>query len=165
MSLPANTVVEKPAVVKVGMGGLDVLQGSGVLRTLLGSCIGLVLHDRRNKIAGLAHIVLPSSNGNAADPGKFADTALPALVEKIQQLGGQTRHIVAKFSGGANMFTTTSVSAVGDINVAAVESLLRDAAIPIVARHCGGKRGRRMEFDVETGAMTIETVGGVVEVL
>ncbi len=165
MSLQVINAVTKPLVRKVGMGGIDVHQGPGVFRTLLGSCIGLVLHDPKNRIGGMAHIVLPASNGNAAEPGKFADTAIPALIESIQGFGGQKRRIVAKFAGGANMFATNSPNAVGDLNVTMVETLLKEAAVPVIARHCGGNRGRRVEFDIETGAMSIEIVGGVVEVI
>lgn len=165
MSLRVINTVAKPSVRKVGMGGIDVHQGPGVMRTLLGSCIGLVLHDRKNLIGGMAHIVLPASNGNTTDPGKYADTAIPALIQSIQQFGGHTRHVVAKFAGGANMFATTSTNAVGDLNVAMVETLLKDAAIPVVAQHCGGNRGRRAEFDIETGNMSIEIVGGVTEII
>ena len=65
---------------KVGMGELAVIQETGVLRTLLGSCVGLVLYDQRNRVGALAHIVLPSANGSNTHPGKYADTAIPELI-------------------------------------------------------------------------------------
>lgn len=149
-----------PGESKVGMGELKLLQGSGVLRTLLGSCVGLALYDLRNRVGGLAHIVLPSSNGLGSPPGKFADTAIPELIRRLEQSGGRLRNLAAKFAGGANMFATTSMNAVGDQNIAMVELLLRNAGIPVLGRHCGGKQGRRMAFDVETGKVTVEVVGG-----
>ena len=49
-------------VVKVGMADLKAIAGSGILTTLgLGSCVGIALYDRTTKVAGLAHIMLPSS--------------------------------------------------------------------------------------------------------
>lgn len=150
---------------KVAMGGLEVLQGAGVLRTLLGSCIGLTLFDRKLRIGGLAHIVLPVSNGVAAPPGKYADTAIPHLIRTIESLGGQMRHVVAKFAGGSDMFASASANAVGELNIAMVETLLQDARITVTGRHCGGNKGRRMEFDVQTGRVTVEIVGGAIEEL
>ena len=47
----------------VRMGEMQVGGNGDTLRTLLGSCIGLALYDRRRKIGGLAHIVLPESRG------------------------------------------------------------------------------------------------------
>ena len=53
----------------------DVLVSLG-----LGSCIGLALMDRRLGVAGLAHVVLPVSSGNApTNSWKFADSGFVAL--------------------------------------------------------------------------------------
>lgn len=145
---------------KVGMGELEVLQGTGVLRTLLGSCIGLVLHDQKKQIGGLAHIVLPESSEAGSLPGKYANIAVPELIRRIEQAGGRLRDLVAKFAGGANMFATGNANAIGELNIAKVESLLRAAGIPVLGRHCGGKQGRRLAFDIETGKVTVEIVGG-----
>ena len=49
-------------IIKVGMVDLNVTKAPGILTTLgLGSCVGIALYDKHNKIAGLAHIMLPSS--------------------------------------------------------------------------------------------------------
>lgn len=144
---------------KIGIGELGVLQGTGRLRTLLGSCIGLVLHDRKQCIGGLAHIVLPTSNGETSLPGKFADTALPELLRLIHKAGGKSENVVAKLAGGANMFATIKMAGIGDQNLVMVERLLKDARIPIVGRHCGGQQGRRVAYDVQTGGVTVEIVG------
>ena len=46
----------------VGMADLNVVKSPGGLTTLgLGSCVGIALYDSVNKIAGLAHIMLPDS--------------------------------------------------------------------------------------------------------
>src|SRR5438552_2732207 len=84
---------------KVGMGELAVLQGTGVLRTLLGSCIGLVLHDQKRRVGGLAHIVLPEATDPGSLPGKYADTAVPELIRRIVEAGGRPQHLAAKFAG------------------------------------------------------------------
>lgn len=144
---------------KVGMGEMDVVRGSFLLRTLLGSCIGLILYDLRNQVGGLAHVVLPNSNGQNATPGKYADTAVTELLRQIEVLGGRPRQLSAKLTGGANMFATSGPSSIGDQNLAAVEQLLKTAGIPVMARHCGGRVGRRVAFEVDTGRVTVEMVG------
>lgn len=150
-----------PATVerKVGIGELDVLHGTGKLKTLLGSCIGLVLHDRKKCVGGLAHIVLPSSNGGLASPGKYADTAIPELVRLIERAGGKPEHLTARLAGGANMFGSAGANGIGSLNLAMVDRLLKDAGIPVIGRHCGGHLGRRMAYDVQSGSVTVEIVG------
>lgn len=153
-----NQSLKIPAV---PMGGLGVCQGSGGLRTLLGSCLGLVLYERRLKIGGLAHIVLPKAPAEHGDtPGKFVDTAAPALIRMMEERSEQTGlKLYAKLAGGANMFNTSAANSIGDQNIAAMENVLDDLRIPVLGRHLGGEQGRRMTLDVSNGAVTIEIVG------
>jgi chemotaxis protein CheD len=143
------------------MGALGVAQTDGVLRTLLGSCLGLVLYERRLKVGGLAHVVLPRAPGGHSDtPGKFADTAVPALVRALEELAGATAlTLCAKIAGGANMFNTTTANTIGAQNIEAMEQALRALRIPVLARHLGGEQGRRMTLDIATGTVTIDVVG------
>jgi chemotaxis protein CheD len=143
------------------MGQFAVTRTNGVLRTLLGSCLGLALYDRRCKVAALGHIVLPNSLGRTEPAGKFVDTAVPAMIRHMQKLAEAERlRLSAKIAGGANMFVGNDArNTIGTQNIAAVERLLDDLRIPIVGRHCGGEQGRRMLLDAATGTVTIDIVG------
>ena len=143
----------------IRMGEMRVDGDGNSLRTLLGSCIGLALYDRQQKIGGLAHIVLPRSRGKTDRPGKFVDTAIPALIQQMEQLAGQKLKLTARMAGGASMFATKVAARIGLQNIQSCEQLLRDLQIPILARHCGGEQGRRMTFDTDNGNVVIEIVG------
>lgn len=144
----------------IAMGQIGVARNDGVLRTFLGSCVGLALHDRRRRIAGLAHIILPESRGQAHPPGKYADTAVRELLRLLRALAdGEPLQCTAKLAGGATMFGFQSGMTIGDQNVLAVERLLATEGIPILSRCCGGSHGRRMSLNVATGVVTIQTVG------
>ena len=76
----------------VGMADIIVITAPATLVTLgLGSCIGLVLFDTIGKVAGMAHIMLPESHCSAGaqvdKPGKFADTAVLALINEVCKQG------------------------------------------------------------------------------
>lgn len=142
------------------MGGLAVGRDAGVLRTFLGSCIGVALHDRRLRLAGLAHVVLPDSQGRPEDLGKYADTAIPELLRLMKaQAEGEAVRPVAKLAGGARMFAFQTGVVIGEQNLAAVERALEAAGIPLLGRCCGGNKGRRMSLDIVSGAVTVEAVG------
>ena len=138
---------------------MSVAMNDGVLRTLLGSCIGLALYDRKQKVAGLAHIVLPTARGVPELPGKFVDTAIPALMKDMEKLARAPLKLTAKLAGGANMFSTSVAKTIGLQNIEATEHFLAELRIPIVASHCGGEQGRRMSVDSNTGSVVIEIVG------
>ena len=137
------------------MGEMSVASNGELLRTLLGSCIGLALYDRRR----LAHIVLPRARGATDRPGKFVDTAIPALIDEMKKLTNGQLSLTAKMAGGANMFSTTAAATIGKQNIESCEKLLEQLGIPIVARHCGGEQGRRMLLDTGDGGVVIEIVG------
>lgn len=143
------------------MGEISVARTGDTLRTLLGSCLGLALYERRLKVGALAHIVLPESSGATGLPGKFANTAIPAMLERLQALtNGSRLRLEAKIAGGANMFATADVeNTIGAQNTAAIVRALETHRIPLAGRHCGGEQGRKMTFDLTTGLVTIDVVG------
>jgi chemotaxis protein CheD len=148
----------------VRMGELAVSSAPGhVLVSLgLGSCIGLALLDRKMGIAGLAHVVLPQSQGHGdANPRKFADLAVPELISEMETAGARKVRLEAVLVGGASMFAISSSSLeVGQRNEAAVREVLDGARIPVIADATGGSRGRTIRVDGATGTVTFREAGG-----
>lgn len=142
----------------IRMGEMDACF-DGTLRCLLGSCIGVALYDRDHMVGGLAHIVLPESRNKAESLGKYADTAIPLLIDRVQELTDAKLRLRAKIAGGANMFRTKAADPIGVQNVVAIEKLLSELKIPIRGRHCGGTQGRRMTLNAATGVVDIDIVG------
>ncbi|WP_131919043.1 chemotaxis protein CheD [Heliophilum fasciatum] len=129
----------------------------------LGSCIGICLFDPVAKIGGLAHIMLPlSTQARSSDnKAKFADTAIPVLVDDMIKLGASKSRIVAKIAGGAQMFAfpgTSDVMRIGDRNAESVVNGLKKMNIPLLARETGGNFGRTIELNTTTGMLHIRTV-------
>ena len=171
MTIPPETPSNPPSdhrffSAAIGMGEIGSAHDTGVLRTFVGSCVGVALYNPHLKIACLAHIMLPESKGRSGQPGKFADTAIPEMIQQLNQLShGQTVRWSAKMAGGAKMFAFQSGMTVGDQNILAVEHILGDLDIPLLGKCCGGTLGRRIALDVATGTMTIETMGGEPETI
>jgi len=137
-------------------------QGDVLVSLGLGSCIGLALVDQGAGVAGLVHIVLPEApdDGRAAVPAKFADTAVPALVEAVTQAGG--RRLQAVLCGGAHMFGNTGASPVMQIgarNAVATMEALQLARIPVRGKDTGGSSGRSIEVHVANGDVLVRAVG------
>ncbi|MBN1070237.1 MULTISPECIES: chemotaxis protein CheD [Clostridium] len=156
--------------VKVGIADLNLVSSPGKIMTIgLGSCIGIALYDRRSKLAGLSHIMLPDSTQfkNVTNPMKFADLAIPLLIKKMEAKGCQKRNLIAKIAGGASMFSFSDKSMVGDIgkrNIQAVKKSLSEERIQIIAEDVGGNKGRTMILDALDGKVTLKIVGiGIVE--
>ncbi|MBP5252695.1 MAG: chemotaxis protein CheD, partial [Lachnospiraceae bacterium] len=139
------------------------LPPNGITTLGLGSCVGIALRDKNNKVGGLAHIMLPDSTviANQTNVAKFADTGIIELLKQMEKLGAVKRNVVAKIAGGATMFAMSSRTNlnVGERNVEAVKAKLKELGIPILAEDTGLNYGRTVIFYPETGDYVIKAVG------
>lgn len=148
--------------IKVGISDLNIARDPDILVTFaLGSCVGICLYDTRMKLGGLSHILLPDSgSGTVATPHRFANTAIPILVKRMEMAGSNRRFLKAKIAGGAQMFSAVnnaSLSNIGERNVLAVKKALAQLGIPIIADDTGKNFGRTLFFHTDTGAMQIKS--------
>lgn len=146
----------------VGIGQWKVVRSPRGLRAILGSCVGVVIYDSALKIAGMAHILLPDSRGSTDHLGRYADTAIPAMMSELNRARANVARngLVAKLAGGAKMFDTQGVMAIGDANHRAVLGQLETLKIPILSDDIGGETGRNVTFDTATGRFYVKRPGG-----
>jgi len=136
-----------------------------MLTTLgLGSCVGISLYDRRTKVSGMAHVMLPSSKQarDISNIAKFADTGIVELINKMIAIGANRSSLVAKLAGGAQMFAFSDVSEImriGDRNVEASRRILSMIRIPVISQEVGSNFGRTIELYSHDGSLLIKTIG------
>lgn len=151
--------------IKVGIADMNTASSPDRIITVgLGSCIGIAIFDKTKGLAGLAHIMLPDSTqfNNVTNPLKFADLAVPMLIEKLEKMGALRRNMKAKIAGGASMFNFSDKSMIMDIgnrNGIAVKNSLKQHSIPIIGEDVGGNKGRTMIINSSDGVVQIKTVG------
>lgn len=153
-------------IVNVRMAEMNMVRDSHSLKTILGSCVGVILHDPVKRISALAHVMLPSSSRSDSSIGKYADTAIPALLAMMAGTGSRASSIRAYLIGGAKMFPMASggIGSIGDQNISAARKVLEDAAVPIVFEDTGGTRGRTVIFNNESGQVSVHTLSPAVPV-
>ena len=160
-------------IVSVGVAEYHVTHNPRVLASYgLGSCVAIALYDEAKRIGGLAHIMLPDSRAISRQgrAGRFADTAIRAMVEEMVRLGARRNRITARIAGGAQMFTIPGANNpanipgpspgmnIGERNVESTKRTLAELKIPLLAEDTGGNYGRTMFFDVSTGKVTITSI-------
>lgn len=129
----------------------------------LGSCVAMILIAPERRAAALAHVVLPDmsmTGGREAPPGKFADTALPALLDAMRPMGVRTEDTYAVLVGGATMFghtTTSKLAAVGERNVEAARFHLTERGIGIASEDVGGTVGRSVQVNVADLSVSVRS--------
>jgi chemotaxis protein CheD len=149
-------------LINVGIADMGVAGTPNTLRTILGSCVGICIYDPKSKIGGLSHIMLPSSKKPSSNLRKYADTAIPLMIDEMIKMGADRNRMVAKLAGGATMFKHSDNSLMGEIgknNISSVKEILNSLKIPILSEEVGGDYGRTIDFFLETGELKIKTIG------
>lgn len=155
------------ATVRVGIAESGVVLNPDSIVTLgLGSCVGVTLYDERKRIGGMVHVMLPSTElakGTNFNRSKFADSAVPDLLNQLIRSGADQRRLVAKLAGGAQMFNlggeTDSLLKIGARNVEACKKALSLVRIPILAEDTGGSWGRTVELFSDSGILEVRAIG------
>ncbi len=159
------TATKQATTLMVGLGEVKTSQDPEEVLTCLGlgSCIGVSMHDPVAKIAGMAHIVLPSSDGRPERTGgKYADTGIPLLLEMMLKRGAIKSRVVVKIAGGAQISKAKGLGdafQIGERNNDAVRAVLDANFMKIKGSDTGGHHGRTLRFYLDTGQTLVTTAG------
>jgi chemotaxis protein CheD len=150
----------------VGLGDLVVTKDAKASLACfgLGSCICVCAYDPVSRVSGMAHIVLPQSKHGLSDKTatKYADVAIPVLIEKMEQTGASKVNIRVKIAGGARMIKSFEMNDsfdMGNRNLESVNKVLTEQNIRVIARDTGGNQGRSVWMVAETGQVLVRTAG------
>jgi chemotaxis protein CheD len=159
------------ATLRVGISEFRVVRAPAVLVAYgLGSCLGVILDDRQQRLGGMAHTLLPASQAGRPEErlAKYVDAAIGLLVDELLRQGAGRERLSARLVGGANMFEPLYPSAtdgVGARNVRMARATLQALGIPLLAEDVGGSHGRTVEFDLATGQVVVRSVHGEDKIL
>jgi chemotaxis protein CheD len=145
-------------LVNVGVAQIKIGSSTQILRTILGSCVGICIYDRQKKIGGLAHVLLPEAMNNG-NPEKFAETAVPILVDLLLKQGCKREFMSAKIAGGASMFKFSqgnTLGQIGDRNIEFTKKALEAKNIPVLIEDVGGNLGRVIDFFLDDGHLRVK---------
>jgi chemotaxis protein CheD len=172
--LPSSTASSEAISVEMAEIKVSTKLTDNLVAYGLGACVAVCLYDPILHVAGMAHVVLPdhqaslsSSKGRTElPPGKFGDTAVPALIEEICKNGGKRENIRAAIAGGAHIFgeigknsATASRLEIGDRNAKSVAETLEKLEIAVIASDVGGCHGRTVTFKVCDGTVRVRPIG------
>ena len=126
------------------------------ITTVLGSCVSVCLWDYILHRGGMNHIMLPLWNGEGLATPKYGNIAMEKLLNKVLSIGCRREHLMAKVFGGGNLTGTgQEMFMIGDRNFSLVSEMLAEFRIPIVAKDVGGRVGRKIIMNTESGVVLV----------
>ena len=158
---PAERLDEQRDILYVEPGQLLVCTEPRRLRTILGSCVSVCLHDPALRHGGMNHFMLPTSPVADVISTRYGDEAMQGLLERLERLGSQRRDLCASVYGGARvLFAMSEFMHLGKRNVEFALEWLAQHNIPVVASGVLGQKARRLDFDIATGECSERLLGG-----
>ena len=152
----------------VGMADVKVSNtpGDTLITYALGSCLGIVVHDPVARVAGLLHVMLPSSlideTKAKLQPAMFVDSGVPLLFKECYRLGARKERMTVSVAGGSFSGRSASDDAfqIGKRNMLTLRKLLWKNGVLIHADDTGGvQQSRTMSIVVSSGLVQLRTNG------
>jgi chemotaxis protein CheD len=132
-----------------------------IVHTILGSCVSVCFWDSKLKVGGMCHYMLPYWNGEGLASPKYGNIAIEKLLEKMYSYGSEKKYIVAKVFGGGEVIQTSNPQFhIGKRNIELAWIQLKELKINVVGSSVGGKNGRKIIFNTETGEVKQRYVKG-----
>lgn len=152
------------ADIYVQPGESHLAQEPAILRTVLGSCVGVTFWDKRLGIGALCHPMLPSSaradgKGTVAAMRRYVDYAIRELARRLDELGVRRRETEVKVFGGADVLQMEHRDArrpsVGHMNADAALHILAEEGYSVIAQRLGGRQGLHIDFLTTSGEVRL----------
>ena len=146
-------------------GELYVARSPSILRTILGSCVGVTFWSPRLGTGALCHGVLPRRprvwppGSKPSDGHRYVDFSIRYLAQQFDALGASRNELVVKLFGGADVRhvaeTRRHRPTVGALNCTAAIEVLAEEGLTVSASDLGVARGRRIHFHTGTGEVLL----------
>jgi chemotaxis protein CheD len=145
-------------------GEWQVVRTPAILKTLLGSCVGITFRAPRLGASAMCHPMLPHYaarsrfNSNRAATGRYVDSVIDELARAFDRLGARRGEIEVKLFGGADVLATSGKRAtVGKMNCDAAMRVLDEQGFRLSASRLGGTHGISIEFHTKTGEVRLRS--------
>ena len=145
-------------------GESQLVSEPAVIRTILGSCVGVTFRHARLGLSGMCHPMLPTcSQERRAQQEveinrKFVDFTIQEMAQRLDALGAPRHEVEIKLFGGADVLPVSQSSTkptVGRLNCEAALATLESEGFHIAASSLGGKSGVNIRLDSRTGEVLL----------
>jgi chemotaxis protein CheD len=130
------------------------------LKTLLGSCVSVILTDPRRTVGVMCHIVhVGHPNAENKNNTAFGSVAMADMTRRLYAIGFSPRSCEAYVVGGGNMFPKlVTRHHVGLNNIDWVMGYLEHHKIRVLKEDLGGQGYRKLTWTIGPMEPVVETV-------
>lgn len=136
-----------------------------ILRTLLGSCVGIAFWVPGREMGALCHPMLPrvpaklKTDLTRSAGRRYVDYAIRDLARELDALGVRRDEVEVKLFGGGDVLLITGDGkrpTVGKLNSDVAVQVLEEEGFTIIASSLRGDRGVNIYFNTRTGEVLLQ---------
>lgn len=159
------TINEGLREIFVQPGESHLVKEPAILRTLLGSCVGIAFRVPRLGLGALCHPMLPRRPARPSSPltrsagRRYVDYAIRDVARQLDALGSTRAEVEVKLFGGGDVLVMVNDSArpsVGKLNIESAMRVLDEEGFAVMACSVGGRRGVNIFFNTQTGEVLLQ---------
>jgi chemotaxis protein CheD len=155
-------------ILNVHIAEVKIAKNGELLKAILGSCVGIGMMWKEERICGLAHCLLPESpSPTFAIGGRFVDQAIRSLLAMMKVQPGDMNKVETLIVGGGNMTNpgvADSSKLVGAHNFQVALREARKYGLRVVHCDSGGEQGRKIFIDSSNFTYRVENIPRLIEV-
>ncbi|UWZ82453.1 chemotaxis protein CheD [Occallatibacter riparius] len=145
-------------------GESHLVEGPAILRTLLGSCVGITFLVPRLEIGALCHPMLPRCPADKVRTidvhagRRYVDFAIREMARRLDSHGATRVETIVKIFGGNDVLSVNSDACrptVGMLNRDSAIRVLEEEGYSISASCLGRSTGMHLTFHTQTGEVLV----------
>jgi len=144
-------------------GEFYVLRRPVLAETLVGSCVTVCLYNRKEGFGAMNHFLRDApAHAGETQIGEFGSTATWHIINAVMRIDGNPHHYWAGIFGGAAVLRAGAAGGgIGRANVVVAAVVLQEAGFRVARKEVGGTRGRRVNFNTQTGEIECRFAGDI----
>lgn len=155
-------------ILSVHIGQVKVAKRGEILKAILGSCVGIAVLDKGQKICGLAHCLLPINPEPSFEIGaRYVDQAFRSLIAIMKLKTEEAKLVSIVIVGGGNMTNVVASNKselVGESNFRTAIEEAKKYNLKILYTEGGGNEGRKIYVDSSDLSYRIEKIPRIIKV-
>ncbi|WP_198149785.1 chemotaxis protein CheD [Colwellia sp. MT41] len=129
------------------------------LKTILGSCVAVIVWHAKSKTAGMCHYLLvqeaeKSKSSQVIQTYRYGEQALDYLLKRMASLHPLEEYELALY-GGSNMYPSVTYPSIGKVNVMFAKNWAKKNKLTFCQQDTLGHHGRSVTLELTTGGITV----------
>ncbi|MFB6345304.1 MAG: chemotaxis protein CheD [bacterium] len=150
--LPTRTI--KP-------GELHVSETPCRIKTLLGSCVSVTVHNTKSGFGGMNHFMLPEyipSRANGDNDFRFGDRSIRWMLDRMLEYDDNISNLDVKLFGGGRVVAALARSGIGQKNINVALDVLDDYGLEPSKRLVSQSHGLKLDFNTRTNTVRVQLI-------